>query len=310
MSKRGSFIAGIGAFLSAGAVYYFLPADCAEPARRMAAIFVIAALFWALEIIPLFATSIGIVLLQIFLLAGDHGIPELGKYGYRVFFNPFASPIIMLFLGGFVLAQGFQRYNIDKNIAMRLLRLFGTRPYPFLLGLMIATAFLSMWISNTATAALMIMMIHPFLSDLKHEKKFTKAIVLAVAFAAGIGGIATPVSTPPNAIAIGMLEHQGIHINFFQWMKMAIPLEILLILFISVLLYVSFRPSQKNLALNLDLKHPLNHRAKWVLGIGVLTAGLWMTSAWHGIHESVVALVAVLLLTGSGLIGKAELKAV
>ena len=75
MSKRGSFIAGIGAFLSAGAVYYFLPADCAEPARRMAAIFVIAALFWALEIMPLFATSIGIVLLQIFLLSFYHFIP-------------------------------------------------------------------------------------------------------------------------------------------------------------------------------------------------------------------------------------------
>lgn len=294
----------------AGAAFIFLPPDCPDPARRMAFIFVIAALFWALEIIPLFATSLIVILLQAFLLAKAGGVIGIAENDYTVFLIPFANPVIMLFLGGFVLAKAFQKYKIDRWIAAHLLRLFGTKPFFVLLGFMIATAFLSMWISNTATTALMIAMIFPLLSNLEQDDPYKKALVLAVAFAAMIGGVATPVGTPPNAIAIGFLAERGIYLNFLSWMLMATPLAVVLIVITCVLLYCLFPARKRFLDFRLGEGGPFSGRAKLVLILAALTAFLWMSAGWHKIPEALVALLAAGLLCAFSLIDRSDFRSI
>ncbi len=289
-------------------VYLILPDSCPDAAKRTAFVFIIAAAFWAFEIIPLHATSLLVILVLTFLLTKPQGVLNMDSSGYTVFLDPFSSPVMMLFFGGFVLAEAFRKYKIDCLIASKLLRRFGSNPYSILLGFMVTTAILSMWISNTATTALMLAMISPLLLSMGPKEPFKKALVLAIAFAANIGGTATPIGTPPNAIAIGFLAEAGIHIRFLNWVMMVLPLAIILIFINSLLLYIFFRPQNKDYKFSIESPGSLDRKAKFVLGIGVLTAFLWLTATWHHIPEAVTALVCVGLLTGLGLFNHQDLK--
>ncbi|MBP9865275.1 MAG: DASS family sodium-coupled anion symporter [Candidatus Omnitrophica bacterium] len=278
------------AVLLAFAAYFLLPADCPEPARRAAGIFIIAAIFWACEVIPLFATSLVVIVLEILLLSGP------GLKTYTSFLTPLANPVIMLFLGGFVIARAFHKHRVDEWLAYHLIG--GTRrsAYSLLLGFMGVTAFLSMWLSNTATAALIFALIRPFLDKLSPTDPYRKSLVFGVALAASFGGIATPVGTPPNAIAIALLAKHGYVIHFFDWMKMALPLTVLLILVTSVILSWCFRSENLSLSFDRETAPPFTMQAKGVLLIAVTTVLLWLTAAWHGIPEAAVALAAVAAL--------------
>lgn len=300
----------LGSILTAAVVYFFLPESCSEAARRMAFIFVLAALFWALEIIPLFATSLLVVLLEAFLLGRPGGVLGMNRSGYTAFLIPFSNPVIMLFLGGFVLARALQKYKIDRWIAQNLLKLFGQKPYFVVLGFMVATGFLSMWLSNTATAALMLAMVHPLLSNLERDDPFKKAIVLGVAFAASIGGIATPVGTPPNAIAMGLLEERGIHLNFLSWVVMAAPLAALLILITSGIIYFFFPSKNKKFIFKISDKVIFAREGKAVMVVGFLTVFLWLGSGWLNIPEALTALLATGLLTAFQLVDRNDFKSI
>src|SRR3989338_9052085 len=164
--NNANLIRGIASAVLAFAIYSIAPAGMPEAARRVLFVFVIAALFWSLEIIPLYATSLVVVLLETFLLCRPGGVLNMGPSGYEVFLLPFGSPIIMLFFGGFVLACATQKYEIDQLIASKLLHFFGTKPLFILLGFMFTTGFLSMWMSNTATTAMMMTMIAPLIKHL------------------------------------------------------------------------------------------------------------------------------------------------
>ncbi len=277
-------------------IYFLLPAECPEPAKRAASVFILAAFFWGFEIIPLYATSILVVLLFSFLLGPADR-----------FFKPFSHPVIILFFGGFVLARAFHKYEVDRWIAARLVRAFGSGSFRILLGMMTTTALLSMWISNTATAAIMLTMARPLFLDLNKSDKFRKALVLAIAFAANIGGIATPVGTPPNAIALGILANRGIHIPFVGWMMVCLPLAVLLVGFTSVMIYKLFPPQIKTLRLQIE-SGKLTKKAYAVAGIGLFTVLLWLTSAWHKTPESLVALLAAGLLACTGLFDREDVK--
>lgn len=276
----------------------------------MAVVFFIAAFFWIFEVIPLYATSLLVILLQTFLLTKAGGAFGIRQISPTFFLNSFANPIIILFLGGFVLAAALHKYHIDHLIAARLLRFFGTKPYFLLLGFMATTAFLSMWISNTATTAIMLSMIIPLLSDLESGDPFKKALVLSVAFAANIGGIATPVGTPPNAIVIGLLATKGIHLNFISWVFMATPLAILLLGITSFLLYFLFPPKSKKISLRISDLTGLISGSKTVVAIACLTIILWLTSSWHKIPESIVALLCVGLLSALGFFDRNDFKSI
>lgn len=291
-------------------VYLVLPPECPEAAKRTAFVFVIAGFFWALEIIPLYATSLVVVLSLIFLIGMPDGPLNLGKAGYKSFLIPFASPVIMLFFGGFVLAAALHKYNIDRVLAKKLLGVFGNNPMMIVIGFMLVTAFLSMWMSNTATTAMMLVMITPLLAQLATDDPLKKALVLAIPFGANIGGVGTPVGTPPNAIAIGILSDNGYNIDFLDWMLMAVPLVIVMLIVACVVLFVFFKPKEKKIDLNLEIKATLGLKAKGVIAISLITILLWLTSGYNGIPESITALFSAGCFFSLGLLGKEDIKSI
>ncbi len=306
---RRALRAGI-ALAIAAAGYLLAPESCPEPARRVIFIFLFAALFWAMEIIPLFATSMAVILLSIFTLSLPGGVLGMGRGGFREFLNPFSSPIIILFFGGFVLAAALHKYGLDRIIARRLMRIFGRRPLWIMVGLMFTTAFLSMWMSNTATAAMMMVMIRPLYEQLDRDDPFRVSLVLAVPFGANIGGIGTPVGTPPNAIALGILAQQDppITIGFLRWMMMAIPLAVVLLILASAILFFLFRPKHRDVHLEIKPGKSLGRPGKQVAGIALFTVLMWLTSELHKLPEAVVGFLGAGLYAAFGLLDKEDFK--
>lgn len=304
-----TLIKGLCATGAAIAVYFFAPDGMPEPAKRTLAVFVWAALFWVFEIIPLYATSLGVVLLLTFLLCRPGGILGMDESGYAVFMLPFGSPVIMLFFGGLVIAAAVQKYSLDKMLASKALKLFGFRPYSIMCGFIFITAFLSMWMSNTAVTAMMMALIRPLLKQIDEKDPFRVALILSIPFAANIGGIGTPIGTPPNAIAIGILGNYGIHLNFISWMKMAVPLAVILLFFTSIVLIRMFPPKTKELNLRVTGDQQVfSPRVKAVIGIIVLTIILWLTSGIHKIPAALIALLATGLFSASGLLQRDDYK--
>lgn len=307
--NKSSLIKVIVATSIAIAVYFIAPESMSEPARRTLGVFVWAALFWVFEIIPLYATSLGIVLLLTFLLCKPGGILGMDETGYTVFMLPFGSPVIILFFGGLVIAQAVQKYSLDKMVASKVLKIFGSNPYSIMCGFIFITAFLSMWMSNTAVTAMMIALIRPVLKQINEGDPFKVALILAIPFAANIGGIGTPIGTPPNAIAIGILGNQGIHINFISWMKMTVPLAVILLFITSIVLIKMFPPKMKELNLHIPGDSQVfSPQVKAVIGIIIFTIFLWLTSSIHKIPSALIALLAAGLFSASGLLHKDDYK--
>ena len=192
-----------------------------EPGPAVTLVLVVmAAVLWVTEAVPLFVTSLLILLLELGWLK-----PVLNEHGIEVpsslFMAPFFSNVVLLFLGGFVLSAGFQKYRLDEQIARWVLDRSGGKPSRVLASVIAVTAVLSMWMSNTATAAMMLGLSMPMLSRVPSDDPFRRALPLGVAFAANFGGLGTPIGTPPNAIAVQAMDAQGIAPAFATWIVMA-----------------------------------------------------------------------------------------
>jgi sodium-dependent dicarboxylate transporter 2/3/5 len=191
---------------------FFLNIDGLSEAGHVAlGIFFLAAAFWMLEPFPIYATSVLVIFLQIILLSKQGFLfqEDSAAYipdAYTAFIGTLASPIIILFLGGFVLADAAVKYNLDRNLTRILLSPFGSKPGYILLGLMVVTALLSAFMSNTATTAMMMTVILPIMARLGKTDPLRIGLALSIPFAANIGGITTPIGTPPNAVVIGALS--------------------------------------------------------------------------------------------------------
>lgn len=178
--------------------------------HRVFALFLAAIVLWVTEAIPLHATAALIILAEILLISDKALLDTTASApAYSEFFATLAHPVLMLFLGGFVLADGAAKYNLDRNLAGVLLRPFGTRPRNILAGLMLIAAGFSMFMSNTATTATLMAVVIPVLARLPDGDRMRAGLALSIPVAANIGGIGTPVGTPPNAIAIGSLAEAG-----------------------------------------------------------------------------------------------------
>ena len=276
----------------------------------MTGIFVLAALLWATEALPLFATAILIIALEIVLLANPGGWSGFGFAGgnspdYQVFLAPLANPVIVLFFGGFLLAHAILKEGVDKTMAGAILSLFGRSPRRVMLGLMVITAVFSMWMSNTATTAMMITLTVPMLSQIPAGDPFRKGLILSVPFAANIGGMGTPIASPPNAVAVSFLLEAGYEISFLQWVLIAIPLMTGLLLFSWVLLSFLYAPRQR-IVFAKPVAEPMSGRDWYVVGVLVTTIGLWLTEGWHGLSTAVVALLPAVAFTATGLLTRRD----
>ncbi|GAB4424050.1 MAG: SLC13 family permease [Bacteroidia bacterium] len=290
-------------------------ADLTVVEQRIIAIFLFAALFWILEPIPVFATSVLIVVLELVMVSDKAFLPfrsgspeQLGTLiSYKELMATFASPIIMLFLGGFFLAMAATKYRLDQNLARVLLKPFGSQPRWVLLGLMCITGVFSMFMSNTATTAMMLAILVPVLSAFEAGDRGRVAFVLAIPIAANIGGVGTPIGSPPNVIALKYLTGENA-VSFGAWMGFGIPFAIVLLL-IGWLLLLRFFPVQTP-AIRLNIKGQFlrTRKARIVYATFGLTVLLWLTDFLHGMNSYTVGMLPVGIFLAFGIITKEDLK--
>lgn len=275
-------------------------------------IFLMAAIFWMFETIPIYSTSILVIFFQVILLSSEGFISYSGgdysPLPYSRFIATLADPIIILFLGGFVLADASVKYDFDKSMTRLLLRPFGTSPKYIILGLMTVTAVLSAFMSNTATTAMMITVILPIVARMEPGDPARIGIALSIPFAANIGGIATPIGTPPNAVVIAALNQQGIDVAFSSWMLYATPLAIVMLFIAWQVLLKLYPPSVDNVPLKLDGKLKKSRNAIILYVTFALTVLLWVTEGLHGIRSAIVALIPVAVLTLTSAFDKQDIR--
>jgi solute carrier family 13 (sodium-dependent dicarboxylate transporter), member 2/3/5 len=204
------------------------PGDLSAAGWTTAAVAVLMAVWWATEALPLAATAL--LPLVLFPLFGILDVQQTAA--------PFANPLIFLFLGGFLIALTVQRWNLHRRIALHIVTRVGQRPRSLVAGAMLATALLSMWISNTATTMMMLPIAASLIavsgdSDRPSEAgdgNFATAMMLGIAYAASIGGLATLIGSPPNALAASyMLQAFSVEVTFAGWMAMALPITLVML---------------------------------------------------------------------------------
>lgn len=282
--------------------------------QRLLAIFLLAALLWVLEPVPVFATSlliIGLLLVMtsdqaaVWFLADAPGQPLGEPLSYQAILGSFASPIIILFLGGFALALAAAKYQLDTNLANTLLRPFMASHDRLMLGVMLITALFSMFMSNTATTLMMLTIMGPVFASLGLQAPSTRGLLLAIPIAANLGGIGTPIGTPPNAIALQYLAEP---IDFLSWMAFAVPLVLVLLLAAWRLLLKWYPPTGLGLCLTLSSRFVRTPRA-WLLYVTfALTLLLWLTSFWHGMNSYVVAVIPLVVFSLTGILTPSDLQ--
>ena len=268
------------------ALMLFADLNPANPAMtRMAAVAVLMAVWWITDAIPLAATSLLPVVL--FPLCGIMNADDVAPF--------FINDTIFLFIGGFLLAIAMEHWDLHRRIALVTLKGFGVKPSHILLGFMVATAGLSMWISNTATAMMMLPIAVAVLGSLEERSGreacagFEASLLLGIAYAASIGGIATLVGTPPNLVLVRVHDQtfpDAPEIGFAPWMLFALPVCALLLGVVWLLLRWMFPDRADAKSLDPEIFRS-QHRAlgkmsreeKWVLGLFVLLAALWLSRA-------------------------------
>ena len=282
--------------------------------QRTIAIFVFTALMWIIEVIPTWTTSVLSMVIML-LTISNKGLGFMmydgaGTYvDYKSIMAAFADPVIMLFLGGFVLAIAASKVGLDVTLAKVLLKPFGKNPKVVLLGFLLIIGIFSMFMSNTATAAMMLTFLAPVLATLPQDEKGKVGLALAIPIAANIGGMGTPIGTPPNAIALGALQNAGVDITFMDWMMKMVP-YVLIMLFIAwgILLFM-FPFKTKSIELKIEGNSTASKRDKIIVAITfALTIILWMGEAIFKVSANIVALIPFAVFTVTGVFTNKDLK--
>ena len=300
-SKRIGFFMGLAMFITMLIVP--APTGMELAAWRVAAIAILMATWWITEAIPLPATA----LLPIILF------PLLGVMDSRSTTLSYADHVIFLFMGGFFLAVTMERWKLHRRIALFILKMAGDSPSRLILGFVGATAFLSMWISNTATAVMMVPIGISVISQVtgdentvidgklkKQQDNFSKSLMLAIAYTASIGGFITIIGTPPNIILAGMMERvYGIQIGFAQWMMISVPISLtMLVCMYFLLTKILFPTGDLKLASSkgfveqeMQKLGPMRKAEKMVMLIGGLMAVSWIS------REAIVMIPGLSMVT-------------
>lgn len=254
------------------------PDGMSDAAWAAAGLMLLMATWWSTEAIPIPATALLPILL----------VPALELGSVKEATAPYANPIIFLFLGGFTLGLAMQRWNLHRRIALHTLRSVGAKPRRQIAGFMIATAFLSMWVSNTATSIMMLPIGLSVIAmmgsgESEGQRRYATALLLAIAYSASIGGIATLIGTPPNALLAAYLsENQGVSIGFAQWMLIGVPVTVVMLTltwwWLTRTDFGIAADGNSGALIRDELKAlgPLQHGEKLVAAVFVLTAAAWI----------------------------------
>ena len=282
--------------------------------QTMLAIFAFAALSWIFELYPAWVTSV-VVILLITLTDSDSALfffrdntltdRELGKLTKASsMLKSFGDPSIILYIGGLVMALTASKIGLDAKLARAILHPFGKKPVNVLLGVMLATGILSMFMSDTATTALMIGMMTPVFVSMGDDTKGKASLALSVTFASLIGGMGTPVGTPPAMLAFDALndpEGLNLGLTFATWMVVMVPLCLILIVVAWRILVWIFPFTSTEIEITFVNKASSRRDLIIVVGTYVLTILLWITGEMTGVSNSVAALVPVVVLSMAGI---------
>ena len=305
-------------------VVWNLPIDCfgienlTVVQQRVIAIFVMAVMLWLTEAIPAWATSVVIIFVLLFFVSDSafavmHGAE--GEYGklldYQGVMACFADPTIILFLGGFVLAIAATKSGLDVLMAKTLIAPFGKRSEYVLLGFMLITGIFSMFISNTATAAMMLTFLTPVFKSLPANGKGRVALTMAIPIGANLGGMGTPIGTPPNAFAYKVLNDPtglNLGIGFGDWMMIMCPMVIIMLICAWFIIRKMFPFSQETIELKIDGSMQHNWRTAVVGATFFLTIILWVFGKQLGINANTVAMLPIAVFAFTGVITANDLK--
>lgn len=295
------------------------PKGMPEPAYDVLCATIWIALWWVTEAVPIAVTALLPIIL--FPLTGALDLSTTtASYGHKYIF---------LYMGGFIIAIAIEKWNLHKRMALHIIKMIGTNVKNIILGFMVATAFLSMWISNTATSVMMLPIGMSIVSQLKdnpstvkdENKLFGKALMLSIAYSASIGGIATLIGTPPNLVFAGYIQEiYNIDISFFQWLKFGLPISIILLIVAwFYITHIAFNFKQKEfpggkeeIQRLISELGPMKREEKIVMTVFVITAICWITRSFilekflPGIDDTIIAMVAgiTLFTLSSGKKGK------
>lgn len=310
----GALLRLLGCLAVAAAVAFLPEWPGLDPAaRRCLFILIFAAGLWATEAIPAFAVALLVIGLSILLLGRPDGVFVAADEPdrWQIFIAPLASPLIWLFLAGFILAEAAARTGLDRTLAGLVFRVAGSSAASVLMAAMCITFVLSMFMSNTATAAMMIAVVTPLLRTMNPAHPFRPALPLGIAVAANLGGMGTLIGTPPNAIAAGFIARSGAELSFLDWMALGLPPAILLAGGLG--LFLMYRYRARGLLLDrsalVAVQESGPRAAAWQRGVVVLvfsvTLVLWM---FGPAPAAVVAFVPITVLSVTGVIGVAEIR--
>lgn len=285
--------------------------------QRIIAIFVFATLSWLTECIPSWATSLVIITIMCLTVSDNALMPFKGEnigelMDSKHIMASFADPTIMLFLGGFILAAAATKSGLDVLLARNLIRPFGTKSENVLLGFLLITGIFSMFVSNTATAAMMLTFLTPVFAALPANGKGRIALTMSIPIAANLGGMGTPIGTPPNMIALKFLnDPAGLNmgIDFGHWMAFMFPLVIILLI-ISWRILLFFFPFSKK-TIELEIKGSVHHgwRMNVVIVTFIITILLWVIpKSVTGIDSYNVAMVPIGVFAVTGVITAKDLQ--
>lgn len=294
------------------------------PELDQAQVYVLFLLFfsiglWVTEAVPPFAVGLLIFGFLVFALGGYYAEidPENASKYVAKYVQTWSNSVIWLMLGGFVIAEAMQKVGLDKTLFKVTISKFGSKPRNVLLGIMLVTAVFSMIMSNTATTAMMIAAVIPFINTLEKNAPFAKALLIGIPAAASLGGMGTIIGSPPNAIAVDAMSNHGIQFGFLEWMIIGFPVAVILVFLFWLFLINKFVPKVSTIDLgflnDLDGDSPSNSRIfhikrKIVSGVLLLTLTLWLTGNLHGIPASAVSLLPIMLLTLVGIVSGNDIR--
>jgi sodium-dependent dicarboxylate transporter 2/3/5 len=277
-----------------------------EPGFTDSQVYVLFLLFfaiglWLTEAIPAFSVSLFIIAFLVFSLGNGYFNSEPEKIDRYV--QTFSSSVIWLMLGGFFLAAAMTKTELDQALFRFTLKISGRNPRNLLIGLMLTTMVASMLMSNTATTAMVVAAIMPLLMSLGRGSGFAKALLLGIPIAAATGGMGTIIGTPPNAIAAGALENAGITIDFIDWMKYGLPIACVLTAISCLVLIRVFIKDRAPISLAFlgnqtgNTSREFVRQRRIVVGVIIVTVGLWLTTSLHGVTVAAVCAVPLVFLT-------------
>lgn len=284
------------------------PLDLDEKANRVVSVAALMITWWISEAMPM--PAVALIPLVLFPLLGIATISETAA--------PYANEVIFLFMGGFMIGLAIEKWNLHKRIALSIVKVTGTSGNRIILGFILATGFLSMWLSNTATTMMMFPIALSVISvvkgsgvDDKSAAHFSLCIMLSIAYASNFGGIATIIGTPPNVAYTSFINKRyGYDVSFFNWMIICLPVALLLLLSLYFVLVKWLYPNriassgkmQEMIHSDLAELGPMQQPEKRVLFVFVLTALLWITRdlinklGWFRLDDNMIAIFGALLL--------------